>query len=575
MKQEKYFVRRLFLQFFIPSLLSSLGLAVGALADCVYIGNRLGEEGLYVIGIMSPVYMVFMTFTVAMAVGGTIKFGSLLGSGNYEEGRKNCMNVLAFNFIGVCLLSVVGLVFTKPLIGLLGASADSALYPMTLTYTRVMFAFCPILFMQAPLEYYVHSDGNPKCASVAMVVGCVVDCVTGFLLIVVGNVGVNGSIFSTVFGALAMEGICLLHFLSKKGTVRIERVKLSLKNAWSNFRTGFSTSAQYVYKFVVLFVFNRLLFAIDGESGVAIYDVVVNIVSLVFAFVEATILAFTPLCATFIGECNEKNVKACFKTAIVTGVATTTAAALAIVIFAHPFCLFVGLDASIAADGAHALRLVSLSYIVACINCVVATFYQTIGKERLSFVITILRELIVLLTCAILIFFVNRDAFWYVYLAAETLSLIGVLAGVFIFAFVQKKLRGQSLIDFKGKQVFSESFHGSCEKISDTCERMQTFLEERGVLLKQALMITLAVDETCRIIASQSGDLKLQITLVLEDEACTVHLRDNASKFNPMEIDMDSDEALGLKIVRKKTSEYYYRQFVGFNMLTMLFERKD
>ena len=88
-------------------------------------------------------------------------------------------------------------------------------------------------------------------------------------------------------------------------------------------------------------------------------------------------------------------------------------------------------------------------------------------------------------------------------------------------------------------------------------------------------MITLAVDETCRIIASQSGDLKLQITLVLEDDACIVHLRDNASKFNPMEIDMDSDEALGLKIVRKKTSEYYYRQFVGFNMLTMLFERKD
>ena len=164
MKQEKWFVRRLFFKFFVPALLSSLGLAVGALADCIYIGNRLGEEGLYVIGIMSPVYMIFMTFTIAMAVGGTIRFSNLLGSGNYDEGRKNCMNVLAFNFIGVSILSIIGFLFAKQFIGLLGVSTDSAVYDMALAYAKIMFAFCPILFMQAPLDYYVHSDGNPKLA---------------------------------------------------------------------------------------------------------------------------------------------------------------------------------------------------------------------------------------------------------------------------------------------------------------------------------------------------------------------------------------------------------------------------
>ena len=98
-------------------------------------------------------------------------------------------------------------------------------------------------------------------------------------------------------------------------------------------------------------------------------------------------------------------------------------------------------------------------------------------------------------------------------------------------------------------------------------------MENHNIGMKQAMMITLSIDETCRIIAAQSGDLKLQITLVLDEDVCVVHLRDNASKFNPMEIDDDSDEALGLKIVKKKTKEYHYRQFVGFNMLTLLFER--
>ena len=342
------------------------------------------------------------------------------------------MNTLLFNFIGVSILSIIGFLLTKQFIGLLGVSSDSAVYDMALSYAKIMFAFCPILFMQAPLDYYVHSDGNPKLASLAMVVGCIVDCGTGFLLIVVGNSGVNGSIFSTVFGALAMEAICVTHFLMKKGTVRFEKVKLSLRNAWKDFKVGFSTSAQYIYKFIVLFAFNRFLFAMNAENGVAIYDVVVNVVALVFAFIEATIMAFTPLCATFAGECNERNVKSCLKTSILVGVATTTIATLALVVFAEPICRFVGLDENIAVEGAYALRLVALSYIFACINCIISTFYQTIGKEKISFLITIMRELIILLGCGTISFFVNREVFWCVYLAAEIISLALILIFVFV-----------------------------------------------------------------------------------------------------------------------------------------------
>jgi hypothetical protein len=293
------------------------------------------------------------------------------------------------------------------------------------------------------------------------------------------------------------------------------------------------------------------------------------VVALVFAFIEATIMAFTPLCATFVGECNERNVKSCVKTAILVGVATTMIATLALIVFAEPICRFVGLDENIVVDGAYALKLVALSYIFACINCIISTFYQTIEKERISFLITIMREFVILLGCGTIAFFVNRGVFWYVYLAAEIISLALIL----IFVFVQKGVKRKSIVDFNGKIVFSESFNGSCEKISDTCERIQEFMENHNIGMKQAMMITLAVDETCRIIATQSGDLKLQITLVIENDVCVVHIRDNASKFNPMEIDENSDEGLGLKIVRKKTKEYYYRQFVGFNMLTLLFER--
>lgn len=54
-----------------------------------------------------------------------------------------------------------------------------------------------------------------------------------------------------------------------------------------------------------------------------------------------------------------------------------------------------------------------------------------------------------------------------------------------------------------------------------------------------------------------------------------LHIRDNAGKFNPMEIDDEDEHGLGLKIVKKQAKEYYYRQFVGFNTLTMSIAKEN
>ena len=55
------FVRKAFRSFFLPSLLSCLGIAVGGLADCLFVGNAVGVVGLTAINIGQPVYMLFNT----------------------------------------------------------------------------------------------------------------------------------------------------------------------------------------------------------------------------------------------------------------------------------------------------------------------------------------------------------------------------------------------------------------------------------------------------------------------------------------------------------------------------------
>ena len=59
--RETLLVKKSFYTFFLPSLLSCLGLALGGLADCIFVGNTVGPVELSAISIGQPVYMLFTT----------------------------------------------------------------------------------------------------------------------------------------------------------------------------------------------------------------------------------------------------------------------------------------------------------------------------------------------------------------------------------------------------------------------------------------------------------------------------------------------------------------------------------
>lgn len=570
-KQDRWFVQKLFMKFFFPALLSSLGLAIGAVADCLYIGKMLNEDGLYIIGVASPVYMIFSTWSIALAVGGSIHFSRVMGEGNAAEGKKIFFSTVSGDFIGLCVLALAGLIGIEPLIHLLGVPSDSAYFEQTVQYVRWMLICCPILFMQAPLQYFVHADDDPNLASWAMVMGCVFDCASGYVLIVLLKAGVVGSVWSTLVGALVMEGICLWHFFSKKGSLRIGmQLQFSAKAVAASFKTGFASATQFLYRFVILLVFNRILYQISGEHAVAIYDVSENAVSLVTAVIEAIVMAMIPMVSTFYGERNRDDVKNCLWISVRTGLLATGAAALILIGFAPGFCRLLGLSPELLSDGAFAIRMVVLASVVACVNNVLSAFFQNTGLEQLSYPIVLAREFVVLLCCGIVCSLGGFRMFWLAWLFTELIVLIGMA----IVLMCRKVIGKKPLIQFEEGTVFAETFVGSCEKISDTCERLQEFLEEKGASVKQAYFVTLTVDEICRLIAENTGDLMLQLTLVDAGAEYVLHIRDNAGKFNPLEVSEDDERGLGLKIVKKQAKEYYYRQFVGFNTLTLSFAKE-
>lgn len=568
--KKRWFEKRLFFKFFLPALFSSLGLAIGGIADSLYIGRTLSDSGLFILGAASPIYMIFSTISLGIASGGAIHFASLLSEGREEKSNTVFSSVAIINFLVIALLSILGLIWIRPLVALLGCSEDMSAYGDMLSYVRLMLITAPILFMQAPLQYFVHTDNAPKLASAALVIGNICDCAFGFLFIVVLRSGVNGSIWSTVCGAVVMEGICLSHLIKGNGALKLKNMVMpNLKLAAQSFFTGFATAAQYLYQFVIVLAFNHILLSLGGAPMVAAYDITANAGTLVTAVIDAVVLAMIPLVSTFYGERNKDSMGQSMRLALVTGFFMTALFSGLMIVFSRAYCRFSGLSADSLAAGSYAMRMFMLSMPLACINSLIAAYLQNIEKEKLSYVIMGLRCFVVLLPCGLLLSRGGYKAFWLCCLVTEGVVFIGILLWILV-----SRLRGKPISeDFSGSHVFSETIIGFCAQISDTCERLQHFIEDNGASMKKALLVSLAVDETCRLIAENGEELMLQLTLVCENNEYVLHIRDNAKRsFNPFELDEDDERGLGLKIIRSQAKHFYYRRFVGYNTLTVVFE---
>lgn len=560
MKKDNLFVKKLFVRFFLPALFSSLALSIGAVADSFYIGSEVGESGLFIIGSAYPVYLIFSTLSIGMASGGAVHFTAKLGEGRERDARRIFFSTVVFDLIGICLLVVLGLIFREPLIGLLGASESAAGYGDFRSYVTLMLICSPVLFMQAPLHYFVYADGNPKLASAALIIGNFCDCLFGYLFIVKLKMGVNGSVWSTLCGAAATEGICLIHIIRGKGALCLKRCGApSLRLAARSGFTGFSTAATYLYQFVTILLFNRILLRIGGEWAVASYDVVYNAGSIVGAVTEGGSMAVIALVSTFYGERNAGGVKGSLRISILVCFVLTLLLGSGMAVFAEQFCVLFGISAEYSAEAAYAFRLYLAGMGLACLNGVLGAYFQSIGAERFSYLITGLRTFALLLLFGGLLALGGYRIFWLCFLCAEgaTLLLAGPVA-------VRRKI-----LKDDGASVFSESFIGSRETISDLCERIQLFLEEHGAMAKRSYLISLSVDETLRLITGDRDSLFLQLTLILRGEDCVLHLRDNAKRFNPFEL--SEEEELGLKIVKNSAKSFHYRQLAGFNTLTVTF----
>ncbi|MBO4914274.1 MAG: hypothetical protein J5449_03625, partial [Oscillospiraceae bacterium] len=419
-ERSRYFVRGAFTRFFVPALVSSFWIAVAGVVDSVFVGKGIGAEGLAAIGFGQPVYLFYNILSYGFSIGGSIHFASRLAEGRAEEGNRIFHTVLKLLLVIYAVTVALGLLFLPQLMSLLGADpADS----LTRTYIRTQLIFVPVMFCQGPFYYFVNADNAPKQAALAMSVSGIVDTVFSYIFILQMGLGVSGSVYSTVVGAVLMLSITGWHIIGKKGALRFKWYKTDWKAVADAARTGFATSAQYLFQFITMIAVNRMLVKLGGWEAVAAFDVVYNIMLLCESITDGTSVATEPMLSSYRAERNLGNIRITLSLALTAAGVLSAVFAAALYCFAPQLSVLFGMIDGTEFDYATAgIRIFAFSVIPAMVSKVFCGYYQSILREWLAYFITFLRSFALYLVALFVCSRGGMDSFWYIFIVAEALS---------------------------------------------------------------------------------------------------------------------------------------------------------
>ncbi|MBQ6540817.1 MAG: ATP-binding protein [Oscillospiraceae bacterium] len=569
-QKSKAFTDSMFRRLFWPTLISTAGLAFGDIADALFVGIRIGKVGLATMSLVAPVYMIYNVLDVGIAIGASVKYTQALGRGDAKKGVEIFSQMLLVAIAVSLLVTVAGLAAMNPILRLLGAGPEGGeLWNYTKEYLQIMFLGAPLTFLYFLLYYCVRCDDAEKLASAGFLIGYLTDIIGSAVFILGFKLDVRGAIYATVLGKAV--GICvfMLHFTRRWAILRFRFVKPDWQAIYSALKTGMSSSFRYIGQFAALIVVNNILMRIGGESALAELNVVQDVSYVALAIYTALGDTVQPLCGTFYAEHNRDSIRRVMNIAVTIGVVSGGVIALLFGIFAPSVCRLFGLEGEAVAGGAFAVRMFCLSVIPAGLSLTWSACLQSIGREKIVFLINQLRTFVCFLLFALIFSYIDLKWFWLTFLAAELCAIA-----------IWVPVCGTRIQPVSAK-VFVYLLDTNSSDISDLLSRSEEFCEANGASPKQIYYVTLCVEEVCQAIVEnafrQNGDEYIQLTICFEEDGTvSLHIRDNAVNFNPFDMrtghnyeDEEHLASLGIQMVKKKAKRFFYRRYAGFNTLTV------
>ncbi|MCR5214834.1 MAG: MATE family efflux transporter [Eubacterium sp.] len=437
-------VKRLIVSMSIPMMISMLVQALYNIVDSMFV-SRLSEDALTAVTLAFPLQMIIISTGSGMGVGVNAILSRALGEKNQKLADKAACNGIFLSLLSFLIFIPIGLFVAKPFIDSQTSNSDIAY--MGTSYLRICCVFSLGVFMQMIFERLLQSTGRTILSMISQVTGAVINMILDPMLIFgIGTfpeMGIKGAAYATVCGQTlaAILGFVLNICFNKEINFTLRRVlKPSISTIKKIFVIGIPSMLMMSIGSVMTYLMNKILDTFS-TTAVAVFGAYFKLQSFIFMPVFGLNNGLIPVLAFNYGAKKKVRIKEALEFSL----------RLAIIIMIFGLILFWSIpgnllkvfDASenMIALGVPALRIISLSFPVAGACIAMGSVFQAFAKSKYTLVISIGRQLVVLIPVAWLLSLTGQLS--YVWLSFPISEVASLILSLFFFRRINRTIVDQ------------------------------------------------------------------------------------------------------------------------------------
>ncbi len=427
-------VGRLLATMALPMMISMLVQALYNVVDSVFV-SRLSENAFNAVGLAFPLQSLMIAVGAGTAVGINALLSRSLGEKRQDMADRAAGTGIFLSLCSALVFALIGIFLSRPFF-LAQAKSVPEIVEMGTAYTRICLGLSVGIFSQFCFERLLQSTGRTTLAMFTQLIGAVINIVLDPILIF-GLLGfprleVAGAALATVLGQIVAAVVAVVMNLKCNPDIdlRLKLIRWDKPVAQEIYRVGFPSIVMQSIGSVMTFGMNKILFAFT-PTATAVFGAYFKIQSFIFMPIFGLNNGMVPIISYNYGAARPERVWKTVRLTIFTAVAIMVAG---FALFQTcPAALLALFEASeeMTAIGVPALRIISISFLLAGFCIIAGSVCQAIGNPFYSMIVSVCRQLVVLLPAAWLLAQTGRlELVWWAFPIAEIMST--TLSAIFL-----------------------------------------------------------------------------------------------------------------------------------------------
>ena len=438
-------VNRLLLNMSLPMMVSMLVQALYNIVDSIFVA-KLSENALTAVSLAFPIQTLLIALGTGTGVGVNSLLSKQLGEKDLKQVSKTAMNGIFLAVLSYIAFVIVGIVGVRPFYASQVKGADHEILTLGVQYLTIVCVCSFGLYAQLIFEKLLQSTGKTLYSMITQAVGAVtniiLDPILIFGLLGMPKMGVAGAAIATVIGQIVGGTLGLIFNIrvNKEITLSVKGFRPDAGTIGNIYKVGVPSIIMQAIGSVMTYGMNQILITFSS-TATAVFGVYFKLQSFFFMPVFGLNNGLIPIVAFNYGAGKRSRVIKAIKCSLV--YAFTLLLVGFIVFETIPGVLLGMFEASdeMLAIGVPALRIIGFHFLIAWFCIIAGSVFQALGNGVYSMVVSVARQLVVLLPVAFLLARLGGlHAVWWAFPIAELMSFC--VSSIFMILINRKVISG-------------------------------------------------------------------------------------------------------------------------------------